>query len=278
MTRLRLGALSLVAALACSREEPPPERTEPWPAKPPEAPASLSAKYVIESASATTFGVSTRKQKNTGSLPIAKGSFEVDLLDLTKTTGSVSVDVGAIRFSSFDDDRDNRAQAQRARSWLDVGASRPEAVREKARWARFTITKIEKPSATAAHLGKKQKRPRPSPLDAGDAGDASLPSPDAEVRRVTFDAVGDLLFHSYRVEAVAKLNADFFYEDGASFDTKPVSVRIHSRSPLRVSLAAHDIKPRDSKGVVLSAELPILKRQVGREARVTVDVRAKLRP
>ncbi len=247
---LPIAIATATASNACEKKQPPPpERTEPWPAQATSAEAEerIVAKYQIAPGSKTTVAANTRKQKNEGVISVVRGNLDVDLLDLSKTRGSIAVDVASIRMTSNEEPEQNVEHTQRAQNWLHVGASRPEALREKHRWAKFEIRSIESLSEAAAYRGKLQKKARPAP----DAGDASV-SPNLEVRRITLTAIGDLELNSARVEASAKLSAEFHYEDGASFDARPELIVIKSRSPVRVSLAAHDITPRVPMGVVIA--------------------------
>lgn len=265
-------ACTIGTAVGCDEEKPPPpERTEPWPAPAVGAdrPDRRVVSYRIEPRSGSTVDVSTRRQKNEGVLPVARGNLDVDLLDLAKTRGEVALDVAAMRMQSFEDEPEqNQEQTRRARAWLDLGASRPEPHREKHRWATFRIRSIVDPSVDAAHRGKVVKQ-----VPADDAGPEAGPPP-GETRVVDLTAVGDLTFHGVRVEAGAKLTAEFHYADGASFDTTPDAILVRSRAPIVVSLAAHDVKPRDEKGVALAEEQRMIGREVARDARVRVEVRA----
>ncbi len=260
------------AALGCSRSEPPPaERTEPWRAPEHEAPPSVLVAYEIAPASAASLHIGRRDTQFTGVLPIVRGTLHVDLLDLTRTRGTVRVDVGALGLKGTERPESDLELTQRARDWLDVGASRPEAEREKLRWATFTIRSIENASATSAHQGTRGKRAAVAP--AADGGDASS-VPERETRKVTLDAVGQLELHRVRVDARVKAVVELVYEGGASFDARPVQIEIRTRAPLKVSLAAHGIVPRDSRGVEVTDQRDLLK-DLGREAGVSASLVAR---
>jgi hypothetical protein len=53
---------------------------------------------------------------------------------------------------------------------------------------------------------------------------------------------------------------------------------IHTARPLAVSLSAHDLVPRDGKGTILSDQLALLGKEIGREVRVTATLSASPSP
>jgi hypothetical protein len=277
-------ALILAAGIglaACSKPEPPPERTEPWPANPPEA-AQPAPKihYALSKESRVDVSLRARDAKLTGEIRVVEGQLEVDLMRLDRTRGTVRVDVGSILMGAGDEGagektETDRDQTSEARNWLDLGSNQPESVRARKRWAEFTISEIPEVSAEAAHEGKVTRRGRAAPLidspgeDAGDAGGEGAAAV-SEIRRVALVAVGALTFHGFRVEHRARLRAEFHYPATATATTTPTRVVVETRSPLIVPLAAHDIKPRDASGTFVAEGTKLLGTKVGRDARVSL--------
>ncbi len=272
-------ALTLAACAglaACSKPEPPPERTEPWLAQPPETiKPTPKAHYTLSKDSRASVSLRARDARLTGEIRLIEGQLEVDLLRLDRTRGTVRVDVGAILMGDSEEPEANRDQTSEARNWLDLGSNRPESVRARRRWARFVISEIPEVSDEAAHEGKVSRRGRPAPLvdspgvSAGGAGGEAA-APVSEVRRVTLVAVGALTFHGFRVEHTARLRAEFHYPAAATATTTPTRIVVETRSPLIVPLAAHDIKPRDASGTFVAEGTKLLGTKVGRDARVSL--------
>ncbi len=275
---MRVAAIWLVAlaVASCSKKEPPPpERTEPWPAQP-EASTAASVKqtYVIATRGEARIELPTKQQTPKGRLRVARGKLEVDLANLAATRGVVELDVASIEMEESGELSATDATRE-ARNWLNVGSSRPEAERERLRWAKFEITAIEDLSASAAHAGKREKRRREANVDdaGSDAASSATPEPGEE-RSVTLTAKGRLTLHGFRVELGVPLRVSFQYENDAEPDAKPIAIRIETRRSFPVSLRVHDIVPRDSAGLAIAAKTSWLGTRVGRDARVSLALEA----
>ncbi|MBN2195856.1 MAG: hypothetical protein JW751_23770 [Polyangiaceae bacterium] len=277
-----LAIIGSCAALACSKKvPPPPRRTEPWQA------ASLSVErprerqtFTIEPAAEARFEVPAREARPKGSLRVARGTLEVDLMDLGATRGSIELDLASIRILGADGAEDREASAQ-AQSWLDVGPSRPEADRERLRWARFTLREVERPTATAAHEGRLVRKGALPPLhDPAEAAGAAAPdvTESQEIREVLFDGEGLLLVHGFQVELGVRLRAIFEYAVPATPGAIPSRLTLETQRPFPVSLAAHDIGPRGSSGMPIPSAAVLLGKTVGKEARVSVWLTAAPAP
>jgi hypothetical protein len=272
--------LLCAAACACSKSEPAPaKRTAPWPAReqPEAAPVRAAiTRFAIDATTVTRFELKAPVKTPRGSLRVARGELEVDLLDLARTRGSVGIDVASALMEGEDPEQ-AREDTRSAHNWLDVGASRPEAERERLRWATFTILGLEKLSAEAAHEGQTVKAlaadggNRLEALDFTEAG-------AREVRAVTFTARGHLLLHGFRVDQTADLRALFLYAAVAAPGARPERLIIQTRWPLVVSLKAHDIKPRNDIGVFVAQDAKLLGREIGTQVQVHVDLTARPLP
>jgi len=205
----------------------------------------------------------------------------VDLLDLSATRGTIEVDLASVRVLDEAGAEDREASA-RAQSWLDVGSSRPEAARERHRWARFTLREASRPSVAAAHEGRVVVRgalpPLPNEPGAPGGGAAVTAEDTREIRVVELDAEGPLLVHGYQVELGARLRLTFEYPVPATPGAVPTRFVLETVRPFPVSLAAHGILPRDGAGVPSGDAERIPDHRVGKEAKVSARLLASPRP
>jgi len=243
------AAIALVACgVSCEKKPVKPKRTEPWLAEPgasasASASASAPIRYAIATDSKALFELPAREANPKGIARVVRGELVLHTQDLPRTTATIEVDLGSIRMDGEDAGAEAAANSERALSWLDIGSSRPEAERERLRRAKFELTAIEELFHSSAEPGK----------------------------RMPLSAIGQLSLHGFRVPARAALEVEFLYADGGA---EPSEIVIRTRRPLVVSLSTHDIQPRDSSGVLLAQETKLLGVRVGREARVTLELRA----
>ena len=266
-------ALTVLLLAGCSKKKSQePERTEPWLANPTEAGPSLRARYVIESRCSANVELKAKEATPRGSFRVCRGELDLDLGDLSKSHGSLAVDVGSIEMQSEGDGGRSDEYSQEAQNWLDVGANRPEAERERLRWATFTLTGVDELSVEAAHAGKPVRAEAKGDVPVATDSDAGK----AERRMVALRASGTLLLHDVRVDVSVPLRVVFEYAGRAAADRAPERVLLESRHPVGVSLEAHNIAPRDNAGVLLAQGVKLLGSKVGREARVDVSVSGTL--
>jgi hypothetical protein len=276
---LALGTTLVLLIGGCSKPKPPPERTEPWPAPSAQVPQQeLAARYALAPDSRVRMALHAREAKLAGEITTITGQLDVDLLDLTRTQGRVRVDVASILITLSDQPTPSREATTQARNWLDLGSSKPEAEREQNRWAEFVIAHISEPSARAAHQGKRVTRASlppatsdPAQRPEAAAADGGSPA-TSEVREVRFSARGDLSLHNYRVEQTVLMRARFYYPKPATVGSKPTRIMLETRKPLRLALAAYDVKPRDAAGTFVSRDLNLLGKTVAREARTSLSL------
>lgn len=277
MRRTLLVAAALALA-ACSKHDKAaaPVHTAPWRAKPPpSAQASLVARYSIERHGSASFTLKAKKATPSGRLRVARGELSVDLLDLSKTRGTVSMDLASVSMAPGGDAGDSEEPTRQARDWFGVGDSVPEAERARLRWASFHIEAIDHTTADAAYEGRRVKSSElfpdggPGAADAADAG----PAPH-EIRRVDLTATGKLLVHGFEAKHSVRLRALFEFAGKAGPDARPTRIVVRTLHPFRISLAAHDIKPRDSQGIFVAEGMKLLGVSVGRTARISLDLDA----
>jgi hypothetical protein len=266
-----VGAVAVTLAGACTPTKPAPsKRTEPW-AAPPSASSSRSAPLRLDIAerSETAFVLTAKEGRVEGTFRVARGELQTDLRDLGRTRGTVRVDLASVMVQGAGGE--DRLAAETAQNWLGVGASVPEAAREKYRWARFTLDGVENLTARTPEQGRRP--PRAPPESAG--GAESVRRAEAgEQRTVDLDARGKLLLHGYEVELRVPVSLCFHYPGPPKVGQAPTQVDITTRTALAVSLDAHDIKPRDPAGNLLPRDLKLLGTKIGREASVSVRATA----
>jgi hypothetical protein len=269
--RWAVGAVAVTLAGACTRTKPAPAgRTEPW-AAPPSASSYRSAPLRLDIAerAETSFVLTAKEGRVEGTFRVARGELRTDLRDLGRTRGTVSVDLASVMVQGAD--REDRLAAETAQNWLGVGASVPETAREKYRWARFDLDRVENLSARTPQHGR---RPPRAPPDST-AGVESVPEAGAEeMRTVDLDAQGKLLLHGYEVELRVPVSLCFHYPGPPKVGQAPTRVDIATRAAVAVSLDAHDIKPRDPAGNLLPRDLRLLGTRIGREASVSMRATA----
>jgi hypothetical protein len=190
MRRL-LVVVAVLALAACSKKHDKsaaPAHSAPWRAHPAPSAArpSLTVRYTIQPQGRASFTLKAKKAAPSGTLRVARGELQVDLLDLTKTRGTVSMDLASVLMNADADAGDAEEPTRQARNWLDVGDNVPEAARARRRWATFRIESIEHATADAAYEGRRVKASELSPdggataesADAGEGGAAP-----GEIRR-----------------------------------------------------------------------------------------------
>jgi hypothetical protein len=257
---LSTAALLIAAAgTGCGNETKPetvtlaPTASALAPAKPP----ALSAKKLTidKASSKVDFLMEAPQEKIAGHVPgAATGDLQIDFMDVTKSTGLITVDISGIELFQTKADKDGKfgeekkveAQNTHARTWLEISPDTPEDKRRENSLVQFSIKSIEATS------------------------EKNLTKLTGAERRVALKATGDFLLHGRKAEKVAELEATFKFDGD-----KPVSVTVKSVKPFAVNLAEHDVKPRDAFGKLALKTLETLSPKVAKEALVSIDVTAK---
>jgi len=260
-TRALLPLLVLLAAAACSkkeiRSEDKPELATPASTLTVSqaAPETKVTAFVIDAHGATTIDMPAPKERIKAKTGTAGGTLDVDIMNLANTRGEVKIDLATLTTFTFNNKDKDEAQTEHARTWLEAVVD--GKVKEEARWTVFAIRSIDELSAT--DLTKV----------------ASTHEGDEDIRTVTLTAHGDFLLHGRKSTKDAKLVAKFHYPAGAlSSMSAPTSIDIKSAEPMRIVLAEHDVKPRDTVGKIAQGSFHLLGTKVAETAAVTIDVRA----
>lgn len=192
----------------------------------------------------------------------ATGKIDIDLTDVTKTTGHLYLDIGGLELfqrkadddGEFGEEEKVEKQNEHARQWLEIGpcdsdkvddAEKCKAMVKKNRNVEFVITKVTTDTKDVTQL----------------TGDE---------RKVIATVEGDFLLHQKKTKKTAKLSITFKMKGD-----KPESVHVETVEPFEVSLEEHEVKPREAFGVLAKATLDSLGKKVGKEAAVTVSFDAQ---
>ena len=248
-----LPALVLGFALvACQHAPKKPERTAPWPASasPSASAAPLLRRlhYGLERGD-ISFELPARHATPRGKLAHPRGDLDVDLDDLSHTTGSVAVDLRELVMTRSGDETD-ATNTSRALAWLELGHGVSVEKRDSAGSATFLIASLD-----AGHLV------------AAPNGDRRAPRRELESR---WTVRGELSLHGVRAPVTAE--ATLALVPGPDPSAAPVELVIRSRRPLVISLNTHDIRPRDERGVPVAKDLALLGDDVGTEAKVSFEL------
>jgi hypothetical protein len=253
LTRLAAPTLLLALTLLACRDTPKPApRTEPWLASAvPSASAAAVVRrlrYTLEK-SRVELELPAKRATPRGRFKSARGTLDVDLDDLSRTTGSVSVSLEDIELLG-EDGMPHRTYTERAHEWLELGAKVAAEKRETGRAVTFSLTALDAGRVVAAPGGR------------GRTARNELVS--------SWSVRGDLGLHGVRAPVSAEIGLTLV--PGADAEGPPAELVIRSRRPLVVKLGTHDIRPRDEHGVPITRDLALLGEKVGSAARVTYEL------
>jgi hypothetical protein len=221
------------------------------------SPAAGTKKLTVDKASTRVeFTMDAPVEKIRGKVTNAtEGDLNVDLSDLTKTTGKLLVDISGIELfqkvandkGEFGEEKKNDLQNKHARDWLEIGEDAPADKKTANAHVEFLISKVENVSEKNV-----------------------LKMTGAE-RKVTMTIVGEFLMHGRKSNKSAEVEAVFKFEGD-----KPVSVTVKTTKPFPAGLEEHDVRPRKGFGVLAEKGLEALGQKVAKEAQVNVEFTAKM--
>jgi hypothetical protein len=228
---------------------------------PPPAPMSPSAlHYALDPASKTSIDMPAPKERIKADTTAATGEITVVPSDLAKTSGQVKVDLTTLTTHTFDDADKDKAQTKHSHNWLEAGNLVTPEVKEANRWVIFTIRSID--GLAERDLSK---------IAAVHAG-------DDDGRTVTATAKGDFFLHGHQVPKEVPIEVVFHYPTGQAATAEPTRLEIRTKAPLHVTLAEHDVKPRDELGKLAQASFSLIGTKVAETADVTFDMSATPKP
>ncbi|WP_394850801.1 hypothetical protein LZC95_25505 [Pendulispora brunnea] len=255
-----LGCFAAIplAALGCSKSEDAPKLAASASSltveKPP--PTAMVAKYTIATDGKTHIDGPAPAEHLKGDTSASAGSLDVDLMNLANTRGEVKIDLTTLKTHTFDADPQDSKQTKDAAGWLEVGDAVSADVREANRWAVYSIRSIDELSASDVT--------KVAPVKQG----------ADDVRVVTLMSHGELLLHGHKADKVVPLEARFHFPSGAAADARPTSIEIVTKSPLKITIAEHDVKPRDNLGKLAKRAFGLLGTKVADVLDVTFELRA----
>lgn len=247
--RLFPALVVLFLLSACERKAKPVVRTEPWPAplssagpSPSERPAGASVRYRVEQAE-IRLELPARKAKPRGAIATVSGTIDLNPAELEKTRARLEADLLSLHLENQSGEAD-AALLARAFTWLELDPERDREARRTERYAVLELRALERSES---------------------GGDG------AQQGRANVTAHAELTLHRFRVPVTLELEVKLDQGDAGVEDT----LSIRTLRPLVVSLASHDILPRDTRGNLLSNELASAFNEVGREARISAKLVAR---
>jgi hypothetical protein len=252
------GVFAVVAVAGCSKKEEEVKlaatATAVSAAAPP--PSAMVVAYTVEKDGKTSVDIDAPNEHIKASTTASVGTLQVDLMNLANTRGEVKADLTTLTTNTFPEADKNATQTEHARNWLEVGTLVDDKMRATNQYAVFAIQSIDGLSATDLSTVPATK------VD------------NEDVRTVTLTAHGDFLVHGRKAAKDVPLEVKFHYPAGGDAKGKPTKIDVATKSPLKVTLAEHDIKPRDNFGKVAQWTTNLVAK-VGTVASVTIDVHAK---
>ncbi len=264
---MRFGILALISclSLAACDDQPPtnvaPSATTLTDTKPKAAGAMDFA--IDTSGSAVTFMMEAPKEKIRGKVQDAtRGEIQIDLSDVTKTTGHLYVDLKSLELfqqvaaedGSFGAEEKQPLQNEHARAWLEIGPcddaddkAACEEAKKKNENVEFVITEVKT-----------------------DQKDVMALSGDSRTIKAT--VTGDFLLHQHKTQKSAEVEITFHMKGD-----KPDSVSIKTTKPFAIGLAEHDVRPRTAFGKIAAKTLDALideDKKIAKEAEVSLELKA----
>jgi hypothetical protein len=221
-------------------------------------PSAMVVKYAIGEKGTTAIDMPAPKERIKAQTTAMAGSLEVDLMHLASSRGEIKADLTTFSTHTFDDGTADTKQTRDARTWLEVTVD--GTTNESFRWATFAIRSVDGLSSETV-----TKVP---PTNDG----------TEDIRTVTMTVHGDFLVHGRAVPKDATVDVEFRYPSGAAPESKPRGIHVKTKTPMRIVLADHDIKPRDPFGKVAQKSLFLLGTKVADTADVTFDIQATPAP
>ncbi len=263
-TRMNAGAatmvffVALLSPLVLGACDDEPEAPAEAPLEAPEAPeltATLRTFSLDRSSSAVDFLMEAPLENIHGVVPHSMGGeLFVDLADLSRSRGLIKIDIDPLELFQRKRESEDEAlgeevksdtQNEHARTWFQISEDAPAEIREANRYAQFNVTRIS------------------------DASAMNVLEMEGDERTVTLTAHGDFHLHGHTAQKSAQLELTFAFEGD-----EVRSMRVRTVSPITVSLAEHEIRPRSAFGTLAQATLSTLGEKIAEAAPITFEVTA----
>lgn len=239
---------SLVALAGCGNENavaPAPSASALAPSVAQES--KTLVKMSIDPSGKAMFDMKAPLEDIKGTVSGFGGEIEVELSDLTKSRGTITMDVTTLETHTFGDEGKDNTQTEHARTWMEVGPNTAAEKKKQFTLATYAIREVSNVS-----------QPDVRKL-TGDSRD------------VTLTTKGDFLLHGHTVTLSLDLSCAFQFDGD-----KLRGVAIKSAKPAMVNLKAHAIEARDSAGeAVVAKTLELFGKKVADDASITFEVMAR---
>jgi polyisoprenoid-binding protein YceI len=234
-------SLALVLALAAAGCSKPEEKKELAPESAElkeDKPTSAAKAYEVSTAdSQVTFLMDAELEKIFGRAPKStSGTLNVDLMDITKTSGLVKIDLLELSIfqkkrgsgdEEFGEETKNDRQNSDMRTWLQIEGD-----------------------------GEKE-------------GNANLAAQKGKSRKLDISVSGTLRLHGRTTEHTFPAEADFTFEG-----ERALGVVVKSKEALQVGLDKHDVRPRSAFNVLADKTLDALGSKVSKIAQISLEISA----
>ncbi len=258
---MRVGAdvyvlLGLLAAVGCDKKKDEAALAPSASALEVSKGSASVVHYDVQKDGKTSIDMPGVKEHIKADTTASEGKLDVDLMDLTKSVGEVKVDLTTLKTHTFTDNDKNDAQTGHARNWMEVGSDYTKDAIEKYKWAVFAIRSIDN-------------------VSQADITKVVATSKDGEdVRTVTLTGHGEILVHGHAAKKDIPMEARFYWPAGAKPETKPSRIVFATKTPIRVTLKEHDVRPRDTSGKLLDWTTSLISK-VAETADISFEMTAK---
>lgn len=243
---LAVASAPLIACKEAPRaiaEQPPPPKTSS--SKPLEVGESS---YLVRPQGKASVYIDAPLEKFKGDTQQLGGYLRVNPKKLDASSGTITASLVGFATHTFGDKDKDDTQTEHAHNWFEIGddvkTARPKDF-ENYKDVVFRIDAIESvaPSADLAQVKEENG-----------------------ARTVTLKATGTLWVHGRPAKKSVTLEVAFKGPADA-----PTEVSFKTKTPLHVSLAAHDVKPRDTAGKFLDGALSVVGKKMDDDAQVSVE-------
>lgn len=264
-----LGVTALSVSPGCDEKpqvEPP---TKPWrrdDARGAEVPTNVRTRFEVTPDTKLEFSLPTRRSKPSGTLSTVGGHVDVDLKDLTKSSGRIVVALDSLQMENLPTPTKTSSRGDalelytdatgEALRWLGLGSGVAQATRaahSSATFAFDSLRGLNHPSAKAGALKHSTE--------------------GGSTRQVLATVEGDLSLRGFSVRRNFATILHFHFPD--SQDESPDSVRVSLKGSAVIPLSEYEIAPRGPDGSLDTRKNAILGEQVGRDIHVTGTIHLK---
>jgi hypothetical protein len=251
--RYAIGLVTLACLSACKEDKPAPAAKETPPAASASAPPAASeSTFVVRAEGKVSVLIDAPLEKFKGDTNALGGWLRVDPTNVRSASGILTVGLEPFTTRTFGDKDKDEAQTEHAHNWFEIGDDVKTARPKDFDAFRMAVFKIES-------------------IDEVSANDLRALKETDGARTLTLKATGTLWVHSRPAKKQVAMEVTF---KGPA--TAPTELMFRTTSPLEVSLATHDVKPRDTAGKFIDGALSVIGKKLDDRAQVSVEGSAKV--